>query len=57
MEYCYTREIREDCFVAPGLVWSLAEQVRLGPATLGYGTIGEVASYPVRSCQQLHRIL
>ena len=30
-----TGEVREDCFVAPGLVWTLAEQVRPGPATLG----------------------
>lgn len=28
-------EIRADCFVAPGLVWPLAEQVRPGPAALG----------------------
>ena len=30
-----TGEIREDCFVAPGLVWPLAEPVRPGTATLG----------------------
>ena len=30
-----TGEIREDCFVAPGLVWPLAERLRSGPATLG----------------------
>ena len=30
-----TGEIREDCFVAPGLVWPLAERLRPGPATLG----------------------
>ena len=30
-----TGEIREDCFVAPGLVWPLAERVRSGSATLG----------------------
>ena len=28
-------EVREDCFVALGLVWPLAERVRPGPATLG----------------------
>ncbi len=27
--------IREDCFVAPGLVWPVAERLRSGPATLG----------------------
>ena len=30
-----TGEIREDCFVASGLIWPLAELMRPGPATLG----------------------